>query len=94
MSPFDSADFETIHPGIYVEREAGTVPRYLAANRAIEERGPIDPEALAAALEKIASDPARYAAMGTAAAQAVAERFEQGKQIEVLERCYTEALQT
>ena len=53
-----------------------------------------DPAALAAALLKLAGDPARYAAMGSAAAQAVRERFEQGKQIEVLERCYTEALET
>jgi len=53
-----------------------------------------DPEALAAAMLHVASEPARYAAMGRAATQAVAERFEQGKQIEVLERCYTEALET
>ena len=50
-----------------------------------------DPEALAGAMLKIAETPARYAEMGAAAAQAVAERFEQGKQIEVLENCYTEA---
>ena len=42
---------------------------------------------------KIAETPARYAEMGAAAAQAVAERFEQGKQIEVLENCYTEAVE-
>jgi len=52
-----------------------------------------DPEALAGAMLKIADAPARYADMGAAAAQAVAERFEQGKQIEVLERCYTEAVE-
>ena len=33
---------------MYTEREAEAVPRYLAANKAIEERGPIDREALAA----------------------------------------------
>ena len=51
-----------------------------------------DPEALAAAMLKIASAPARYPAMGAAAAKAVGERFEQEKQIEVLECCYAEAL--
>ena len=52
-----------------------------------------DPEALAEAMRKIANVPARYAEMGAAAAQAVADRFEQGKQIEVLESCYAEALE-
>ncbi|MCX6966539.1 MAG: glycosyltransferase, partial [Verrucomicrobia bacterium] len=50
-----------------------------------------DPEALAQAMLKIAKAPARYPALGAAAAKAVAERFEQGKQTEVLERCYAEA---
>jgi len=45
---FDPADFETIFPGVYTEREAGLVRTYLAANRALEERGPIDVQALAA----------------------------------------------
>lgn len=48
MGPFDPADFETIYPGVYNEREAEAVPRYLADNKALEERGPIDPQALAA----------------------------------------------
>jgi len=74
----------TLHGGIPEAVDDG-VSGFLVAEH--------DPEALAAALEKIASDPTRYAAMGAAAAQAVTERFEQGKQIEVLERCYTEALE-
>lgn len=50
-----------------------------------------DPDALAQALFRISTDPDRYAKMGTAAAAAVAARFEQRKQIEVLEACYAEA---
>jgi hypothetical protein len=42
-------------------------------------------------MEKIASAPGRYPAMGLAAAQSVADGFEQTKQIEALERCYAEA---
>jgi glycosyltransferase involved in cell wall biosynthesis len=50
-----------------------------------------DPEALAEALFKLADNPARYAKMCPAAAQSVAERFEQSRQIEVLDICYDEA---
>jgi colanic acid/amylovoran biosynthesis glycosyltransferase len=51
-----------------------------------------DPEALAQAMLDLAADPVRYAAMASAASQAVAERFEQSRQIAVLERCYEEAV--
>lgn len=50
-----------------------------------------DHEALGQAMLDLATDPARYEAMCRAASQAVAERFEQGKQIAVLENCYNEA---
>jgi len=50
-----------------------------------------DPEALAEAMFQLAADPDRYSKMGAAAAQAVAARFEQRKQIQVLEECYAEA---
>ena len=74
----------TLHGGIPEAVDDG-VSGFLVAER--------DPAALAAALLELTADPARYVAMGTAAAQAVTERFEQGRQIEVLERCYTEALE-
>ena len=56
----------------------------------VEER---NHEALGRAMLELAADPARYAAMGLAASQAVAERFEQSRQIAVLEGCYREALE-
>jgi len=54
----------------------------------VEER---DAEGLAHAMEALASDPARYAAMGMAASRAVAKKFEQSRQIAALEACYSEA---
>ncbi len=54
----------------------------------VEER---DDRALGEAMLRLADDPARTAAMGRAASEAVAERFEQGRQIAVLEGCYDEA---
>ena len=48
MGAFDPADFETFYPGVYGGREAEPVARHLAGNRALEERGEIDTEALAA----------------------------------------------
>jgi hypothetical protein len=48
MGAFDPADFETFYPGVYRAREAGPVERYLAGNRALEERGDVDARALAA----------------------------------------------
>lgn len=50
-----------------------------------------DSDAMARAMLQLVADPDRYAALGAAASKAVAERFEQMKQTEVLERCYTEA---
>ncbi len=50
-----------------------------------------DHEALGRAMLRLAEDPARYAALGAAAAQAAADRFEQTRQIDVLEQCYAEA---
>jgi len=54
----------------------------------VDER---DHEALGRAMIELAAEPARYAAMAAAASRAVAERFEQGRQIAVLENCYYEA---
>ena len=73
----------TRHGGI-PEAVEDAVSGFLVAER--------DHEALAQKMFELASDPKRYAAMGTAAARAVAERFEQSKQIQVLERCYDEAV--
>jgi colanic acid/amylovoran biosynthesis glycosyltransferase len=53
-----------------------------------------DRSALAEALEKLAADPARYTAMGAAAAKAVTDGFEQGAQARVLEGLYTEAAES
>lgn len=50
-----------------------------------------DYEMLAKRMLELAQNPALFAAMGRAASEAVAERFEQGKQIEVLESYYREA---
>ncbi len=43
-----SERFMTLYPGVYTPREAGHVAKYLATNRALKERGPIDAKALAA----------------------------------------------
>jgi len=51
-----------------------------------------DHEALLAALVKLTNAPAQMLAMGEAASQAVAEQFEQKRQIEKLESYYDEAL--
>ena len=40
------SDFVTLYPGVYTEREKTLVDRYLADNRALEERGEIDIQAL------------------------------------------------
>ncbi len=72
----------THHGGIPEAVEDG-VSGYLVSER--------DHDALARRMFDLADDPKRYAEMGIAAAQAVAERFEQGKQIQVLEDCYYEA---
>ncbi|MDD5350151.1 MAG: glycosyltransferase [Chthoniobacteraceae bacterium] len=72
----------TRHGGIPEAVEEG-VSGYLVAER--------DETGLAEALEKLAAEPARYAAMGAAAAKAVTEGFEAGMQARVLEGLYTEA---
>jgi len=46
MSAFDPADFEVLYPGVLTEREKEPVAKFLAANRALRERGPVDVEAL------------------------------------------------
>lgn len=60
-----------------------------------EQTGLLVPErnvdALSAALAQITADPARLAAMGAAAAQAMREEFEQARAIEKLESFYDEA---
>lgn len=50
-----------------------------------------DDAALAAALLRLAGEPERYAGLARAASEAVAERFEQSRQVAVLEACYKEA---
>ena len=48
MSSFEPADFEVLYPGVYVEQEKALLEDYLADNRALEERGAIDVQALVA----------------------------------------------
>jgi hypothetical protein len=48
MPSFDPAAFETMYPGVPLVKEARLFERYLADNRALETRGPIDVEALVA----------------------------------------------
>ena len=71
------------HHGGIPEAVDDRVSGFLVAER--------DHQALGDAMFELASDPKRYAEMGKAAALAVAERFEQSKQIKVLESCYEEA---
>jgi hypothetical protein len=61
MGPFDPADFETLYPGLYTARESGPLERYLTDNKALEERGEIDREALAAG--RLAADTPGFAAV-------------------------------
>ena len=46
MSNFDPNDFVVLYPGVYTEKEKALVEKYLADNKAIEERGDIDVQAL------------------------------------------------
>ena len=46
MSGFDPNDFVVLYPGVYTEKEKALVEKYLADNRALEERGDIDVQAL------------------------------------------------
>jgi hypothetical protein len=48
MGEYDPADFEILYPGIYTSRESDLVEGRLASERALEQRGPIDAESLAA----------------------------------------------
>lgn len=73
----------TLHGGIPEAMESGR------DGLLVPER---DAEALAGALETIASDPEQYRAMSAAAARSVRERFELGAQVAVLEGCYREAI--
>lgn len=73
----------TRHGGIPEAVEEG-VSGFLVAER--------NEVALGEALEKLAANPVRYAAMSAAAARAVADSFEQCRQAEVLESYYAEAI--
>jgi hypothetical protein len=46
MSGYDPNDFVVLYPGVYTEKEKAPVEKYLADNKAIEERGDIDVQAL------------------------------------------------
>jgi hypothetical protein len=46
MGNFDPNDFVVLYPGVYTEKEKTLVEKYLADNKAIEERGDIDVQAL------------------------------------------------
>lgn len=48
MGPFDPADFEIVYPGVYGAGDSDVVGRYLAGNKALEDRADIDTKALAA----------------------------------------------
>jgi len=72
----------THHGGIPEAVDNG-VSGFLVAER--------DHDGLAAGMFELASTPSRYAQVAQAAAKSVAERFEQSRQIAVLESCYSEA---
>jgi hypothetical protein len=38
----ETSKFQTLYPGVYTEHEAALVKKYFDANRALQERGPID----------------------------------------------------
>lgn len=46
MPRFNDADFEILYPGVFSLRERELAREYLAGNRAIAERGPVDIQAL------------------------------------------------
>lgn len=48
MPTYQDSQFLTLYPGIYTAREAALVQKYLADNKALRERGPIDVKALVA----------------------------------------------
>lgn len=41
-----ASDFQTLYPGVYTEKEKALVEEFIADNKAIEERGPIDVKAI------------------------------------------------
>ena len=73
----------TLHGGI-PEAVADEVSGLLVPER--------DPDALAAALIRLASTPGMAAEMGRQASEAVREKFEQSRAIEMLESFYDEAI--
>jgi acyl dehydratase len=48
MPTLDTDDFEVVFPGAYTARERPSLAKYLSDNHALQERGPIDPQALGA----------------------------------------------
>ena len=46
MSSFDANDSVVLYPGVYTKKEKAPVEKYLAENKALEERGDIDVQAL------------------------------------------------
>jgi hypothetical protein len=46
MGGFDPNDFVVLYPGVYTDKEKDLVEKYLADNKALEERGDIDVQAL------------------------------------------------
>jgi hypothetical protein len=46
MHDFDPNDFVMLYPGVYTEKEKALVEKYLADNKALEERGEVDVQAL------------------------------------------------
>jgi hypothetical protein len=46
MSIYDPNDFIILYPGVYTEKEKALAEKYLADNKALEERGDIDVQAL------------------------------------------------
>lgn len=48
MPGFDLSDFEVVYPGVFTQKEKALAEKYLADNRAIAQRGPLDLESLVA----------------------------------------------
>ncbi|NTV90580.1 MAG: MaoC family dehydratase [Clostridiales bacterium] len=46
MANFNPNDFVVVYPGVYTEKEKALVEKYLADNKAIADRGPVDVQAL------------------------------------------------
>jgi len=69
----------------------GGIPEAVTHERSGLLVGERDAEALFRAMRRIAADPELFLSLGKAAALAVREEFEAGKQIEKLESYYDEA---